>query len=87
MKIESNVSNRFAKTRIMSKVKNLDKKAHEAVFSVVIPDQAFISGFTMEIDGKSYEAYVQEKEQAKTTYETVSKSRNRLSQNEDILLS
>lgn len=72
MRIESNVSNRFAHTHISSKVKNLDKAAHETVFSVVIPDTAFISGFVMEINGKSYEAYIQEKEQAKTTYQTVS---------------
>lgn len=72
MKIETNVSNRFAKALITSKVKNFDRTAHEAVFSVVIPDQAFISGFIMEIDGKSYEAYIQEKEEAKNIYRAVS---------------
>lgn len=71
MQIETNVSNRFAKALITSKVKNLHKSAQEAVFSVVIPDQAFISGFVMEIDGKKYEAYVQEKEKAKKTYDEV----------------
>lgn len=73
MRVDSNVSNRFAKTLITSKVRNLAKTAQEATFSVVIPDQAFISGFTMEIDGKSYEAYVQEKKQAEETYKNVSK--------------
>ncbi|KAG5863933.1 hypothetical protein JTB14_012136 [Gonioctena quinquepunctata] len=68
MRVDTNVSNRFAKSQITSKVKNLDKKAQEATFSVVIPEQAYISGFIMEIDGKKYEAYVQEKEQAQTTY-------------------
>lgn len=72
MRIETNVSNRYAKSLITSKVKNLGKKAHEAVFSVVIPEQAFISGFVMEIDGKDYEAYIQEKEKAKNTYDAVS---------------
>ncbi|XP_056645310.1 inter-alpha-trypsin inhibitor heavy chain H4-like isoform X1 [Diorhabda sublineata] len=69
MRVEANVSNRFAKCQITSKVKNLDKEAHEATFSVVIPEQAYISGFIMEIDGKQYEAYVQEKEEAKKTYD------------------
>ncbi|XP_060517468.1 inter-alpha-trypsin inhibitor heavy chain H4-like isoform X3 [Cylas formicarius] len=69
MNVETNVSNRYAKTIITSKVKNLNEIAREATFSVVLPDQAFISGFTMEIDGKSYEAYIQEKEEAKKTYE------------------
>ncbi|KAJ8920647.1 hypothetical protein NQ315_004786 [Exocentrus adspersus] len=68
MRIDSNVSNRFARTLVTSKVRNLDKSAQEATFSVVIPDQAYISGFTMEIDGKSYEAYVQEKKEAENTY-------------------
>ncbi|KAJ8941609.1 hypothetical protein NQ314_010340 [Rhamnusium bicolor] len=72
MRIDTNVSNRFAKTLVTSKVRNLAKSAQEATFSVVIPDQAYISGFTMEIDGKSYEAYVQEKEEAKNTYKNVS---------------
>lgn len=72
MRIDCNVSNRFAKNLITSKVRNLDKAAHEVAFSVVIPDKAFISGFVMEIDGKPYEAYVQEKEAAKNTYKAVS---------------
>ncbi|KAJ8955624.1 hypothetical protein NQ318_001454, partial [Aromia moschata] len=68
MRIDSNVSSRFAKTLVTSKVRNLAKSAQEATFSVVIPEQAYISGFTMEIDGKAYEAYVQEKEEAQKTY-------------------
>lgn len=68
MRVDANVTNRFARCQITSKVKNLDKKAQEATFSIIIPEQAYISGFIMEIDGKQYEAYVQEKEQAKETY-------------------
>ncbi|XP_066157738.1 inter-alpha-trypsin inhibitor heavy chain H4-like isoform X2 [Euwallacea fornicatus] len=70
MTVETNVSNRFAKTLITSKVRNLNSKAQETTFSVVTPDKAFISGFVMNIDGTNYEAYVQEKEQAKQTYDT-----------------
>ncbi|KAG5866671.1 hypothetical protein JTB14_030399 [Gonioctena quinquepunctata] len=73
MRVDTHVSNRFAKSQITSKVKNLDKKAQEVTFSVVIPEQAYISGFVMDIDGKKYEAYVQGKEQAQTTYKDVSK--------------
>ncbi|CAH1961436.1 unnamed protein product [Acanthoscelides obtectus] len=69
MNINTNVSNRYAKTQIASKVKNLDKSPNEVEFSVVTPDRAFISGFVMEIDGKSYKAYVQEKQEAKKTYD------------------
>ncbi|KAL3280735.1 hypothetical protein HHI36_003971 [Cryptolaemus montrouzieri] len=69
MKVDTNVTNRFAKTLITSKVKNLDEKPQEANFGVVLPETAYISGFIMEIDGKKYEAYVKEKEEAKKIYD------------------
>ncbi|CAG9859314.1 unnamed protein product [Phyllotreta striolata] len=67
--ITSKISNRFAKTLITSKVKNPAANANEVVFSVVLPENAFISEFVMEIDGKSYKAYVKEKEEAKAIYD------------------
>ncbi|KAL3280741.1 hypothetical protein HHI36_003976 [Cryptolaemus montrouzieri] len=69
MNVETNVTNRFATTVVTSKVKNFDEKPQEATFSVVLPETAYISGFVMEIDGKKYKAYVQEKEEAKKTYD------------------
>lgn len=72
MKVDTNVTNRFAKSLVTSKVKNLDTNPQEATFSVVLPDTAYITGFTMEIDGKKYVAYIQEKEKAKQTYDQVS---------------
>ncbi|XP_019767638.2 inter-alpha-trypsin inhibitor heavy chain H4 isoform X1 [Dendroctonus ponderosae] len=69
MRVDTNVSNRYAVTLVTSKVRNIGDAAQEATFSVVTPDQAFISGFTMEIDGKKYKAYVQEKEEARETYD------------------
>ncbi|CAG9863255.1 unnamed protein product [Phyllotreta striolata] len=74
MRVDANVSNRFARCQVTSKVKNLDKTPHEATFSVIIPEKAYISGFIMEIDGKQYEAYVQEKERAKDTYKNAVQS-------------
>lgn len=68
MLVEANVANRYSKTSITSKVQNNDTKGHEATFTVIIPDNAFISGFVMEIDGKKYKALVQEQEEAKRTY-------------------
>ncbi|XP_063902770.1 inter-alpha-trypsin inhibitor heavy chain H3-like isoform X1 [Zophobas morio] len=68
MRVNTNVSNRFAKTSVVSKVKNLAKSAQEATFAVVLPETAYISGFVMEINGKSYKAYVKEKEEAKQIY-------------------
>ncbi|KAJ8920664.1 hypothetical protein NQ315_004803 [Exocentrus adspersus] len=68
MSIASNVSNRFAKTLIASKVRNAQTEAKETSFTVVLPEKAFISEFVMEVGGKSYKAYVKEKEEAKQIY-------------------
>ncbi|XP_018575083.1 inter-alpha-trypsin inhibitor heavy chain H4-like [Anoplophora glabripennis] len=69
MDIISNISNRFVKTLVVSKVKNKENVAKETTFTVVLPDKAFISEFVMEIGGKSYKAYVKEKEEAKQIYD------------------
>ncbi|KAK4880105.1 hypothetical protein RN001_008251 [Aquatica leii] len=69
MTIKSKISNRFAHTDVTSKVRNFANKPQEAVFSIILPDSAFISGFVMEVDGKNYTAYVKEKEEAKRTYD------------------
>lgn len=71
MHVISNVTNRFCHTSVNSKVKNFAPEAKEATFSVVLPNSAYISGFVLEIDGKKYEAYVKEKEEAKSIYEEV----------------
>ncbi|KAK4880739.1 hypothetical protein RN001_008885 [Aquatica leii] len=69
MHIQTSISNRFAHTTVTSKVRNFAAKAQEAVFSLVLPNTAFISGFIMEVDGKNYTAYVKEKEEAKREYD------------------
>ncbi|XP_072382761.1 inter-alpha-trypsin inhibitor heavy chain H4-like isoform X1 [Diabrotica undecimpunctata] len=66
--VKSNISNRYSTTVITSKVKNPDANSKEAVFSVVLPENAYISEFVMEIKGKQYKAYVKEKEEAKNIY-------------------
>ncbi|CAH1114247.1 unnamed protein product [Psylliodes chrysocephalus] len=67
--INSTISNRFAKTLVTSKVRNPETTSKEVTFTVVLPEKAFISEFVMEIDGKSYTAYVKEKEEAKNIYD------------------
>lgn len=71
MHIKANITNRFSHTQITSRVKNFAADAKEASFSVVLPETAYISGFTLEIEGKKYEAYVKEKEEARDIYEGV----------------
>ncbi|KAF5288023.1 hypothetical protein FQA39_LY15552 [Lamprigera yunnana] len=69
MNIKSSIKNRFAHTTVTSKVRNYADKAQEVIFSIILPESAYISGFVMEIDGKNYTAYVKEKEEAKKTYD------------------
>uniref|UniRef100_A0A1Y1ND92 Inter-alpha-trypsin inhibitor heavy chain H4-like n=1 Tax=Photinus pyralis TaxID=7054 RepID=A0A1Y1ND92_PHOPY len=69
MHVKSNINNRFAHTTVTSRVRNFGDKAQEAVFSIVLPESGFISGFIMEINGKNYTAYVKEKEEAKRDYD------------------
>ena len=69
MRIRSGIKNRYTNTTVTSRVRNFANEAQEAVFSIVLPATAFISGFVMEVDGKNYTAHVKAKEEAKRVYE------------------
>ncbi|XP_023311740.1 inter-alpha-trypsin inhibitor heavy chain H3-like isoform X2 [Anoplophora glabripennis] len=66
--ISSEITNRFAKTKVVWRVKNTNKKAADADFKVILTDMAFITDFVMEIEGKSYKSYIKEKKEAKNIY-------------------
>ncbi|XP_048257360.1 inter-alpha-trypsin inhibitor heavy chain H3-like isoform X1 [Haliotis rufescens] len=59
--VTSQIKYRFASTRITSKLANDGGLPSEAVFDVIIPSEAFISNFSLEIDGKTYTGVVREK--------------------------
>merc|ERR1712012_491544 len=67
--ITSEVQFRYAKTIVESVVRNPDTVAQLASFVVVLPDSAFISAFSMVIDGEEYKARVEEKEEAEKAFE------------------
>merc|ERR1712088_1100493 len=67
--IKSEVQFRYARTVVESTVSNPDAVAQVASFALVIPDSAFISAFSMEIDGEEYNARVEEKEEAEKAFE------------------
>ena len=68
--IESNIRFRYSRTHITSRIVNRNSiQSSEARFHVILPETAFISKFLMEIDGKVYESYVKEKEEAKRAYQ------------------
>ncbi|EFA04004.1 inter-alpha-trypsin inhibitor heavy chain H4 isoform X2 [Tribolium castaneum] len=68
MHVYSNISNRYATTLVTTRVRNLNKTAAAATFSVLLPENAFMSAFEMEIDGKLYKGHVEEKEKATQLY-------------------
>ncbi|XP_068629147.1 inter alpha-trypsin inhibitor, heavy chain 4-like isoform X2 [Battus philenor] len=68
MDVRSEITMRYAYTSVVAYVQNPSKRAQEASFRVLLPETAFISGFIMTLDGKSYKAYVKEKEEAKKIY-------------------
>merc|ERR1712233_100625 len=67
--IKSEVQFRYARTVVESTVSNPDTVAQVGSFALVIPDSAFISTFSMEIEGEEYKARVEEKEEAEKTFE------------------
>ncbi|XP_057655862.1 inter-alpha-trypsin inhibitor heavy chain H4-like isoform X1 [Diorhabda carinulata] len=66
--VTTNVANRFAETKVISKVENSDNYPKQTAFSVVIPEKAFISGFYMETEGKRYKAFVKANKIARSIY-------------------
>jgi len=70
LKLSTDVNNGYAITTVEEKLNNPDDTAVEDQFSFLIPEEAFISGFSMIIDGKEYKAYVLPKEEASERFES-----------------
>jgi len=71
MNIRSDIQYRYAKTVVKSYIKNPSSSiSQEVTFNMVLPSTAFISNFTMQVNGKDtiYVARVAEKEEAKKSY-------------------
>lgn len=69
LQIASKISSRFANTLVTSIMENKSPKNQEAKFVVQLPETAFISNFSMAVDGKLYIGVVKEKATAKKEYE------------------
>merc|ERR1711936_1173278 len=67
--IKSEFQFRYARTVVESTVSNPDAVAQVGSFALVIPDSAFISAFSMEMDGEEFKARVEGKEEAEKTFE------------------
>ncbi|XP_012590621.1 PREDICTED: inter-alpha-trypsin inhibitor heavy chain H3 [Condylura cristata] len=68
-KISSKVTSRFAHNVVTTRAVNRADTAKEVSFDVDLPKTAFITNFTLTIDGVTYPGNVKEKEVAKKQYE------------------
>ncbi|XP_060544374.1 inter-alpha-trypsin inhibitor heavy chain H3-like [Pantherophis guttatus] len=69
MSIDSHITSRFAHNVITSRAINLGNASKEAFFDVELPKTAFITNFTMTIDGVTYPGTIKEKEAAQKQYQ------------------
>ncbi|XP_069045730.1 inter-alpha-trypsin inhibitor heavy chain H3 isoform X1 [Lepisosteus oculatus] len=69
VRIDCKVTSRFAHTIMTSRAVNHANVSREALFDVELPKTAFITNFSMVIDGVTYVGQVKEKEQAKQQYQ------------------
>jgi len=75
--VTSQISSRFANTLVTSTLENRSPQNQEAKFVVQIPETAFISNFSMMVNGKHYIGKVREKNAAFNEYEKAkNESRN-----------
>nr|XP_046235574.1 inter-alpha-trypsin inhibitor heavy chain H2 [Scatophagus argus] len=67
-KVESRITSRFAHTTVRSSVVNSGSKAQSIGFNVQIPKRAFITNFTMNVNGITFVGSVKEKTVARNLY-------------------
>ncbi|XP_075015330.1 inter-alpha-trypsin inhibitor heavy chain H4-like [Calonectris borealis] len=68
--VDCKVTSRFAHTVITSKIVNRANESREATFEVELPKTAFITNFSMSIDGKVYAGIIKERASAQKEYDT-----------------
>lgn len=68
-KISCKITSRFAHNVVTTRAVNRANTAKEMFFDVELPKTAFITNFTLTIDGVTYPGYVKEKEVAKKQYQ------------------
>ncbi|XP_033065984.1 inter-alpha-trypsin inhibitor heavy chain H4 isoform X3 [Trachypithecus francoisi] len=66
--VDSRVSSRFAHTVVTSRVVNRASTVQEATFQMELPKKAFITNFSMIIDGVTYPGIIKEKAEAQAQY-------------------
>ncbi|XP_059335971.1 inter-alpha-trypsin inhibitor heavy chain H4 isoform X2 [Ammospiza nelsoni] len=68
--VDCKVTSRFAHTVITSRIVNRANESREATFEVELPKTAFITNFSMSIDGEEYPGIIKEKAAAQNEYDS-----------------
>ncbi|XP_060080591.1 inter-alpha-trypsin inhibitor heavy chain H4-like isoform X2 [Ylistrum balloti] len=68
--IKSDIRYRFATTVVTSKIANPDLQAHQTTFKVTLPNEAFITNFTLTVGNHTWVGDVKRKEEARQEYES-----------------
>ncbi|XP_032066898.1 inter-alpha-trypsin inhibitor heavy chain H3-like isoform X2 [Thamnophis elegans] len=69
VKIDCSVTSRFSRNVITSRAVNRANVSKEAQFDVELPKTAFITNFTLTVDGVTYPGIIKEKEAAQKQYQ------------------
>ncbi|XP_073397080.1 inter-alpha-trypsin inhibitor heavy chain H6 [Dendrobates tinctorius] len=67
--IQSTIVSRYAFTKVQTLMVNPHAESKEAIFDLELPSSAFISNFSLTVNGKTHVAEVKEKHQAKKMYD------------------
>nr|DBA21634.1 TPA: hypothetical protein GDO54_018243 [Pyxicephalus adspersus] len=67
--VKSTIVSRYAHTKVQTVMFNPHAESKEAIFDLELPSSAFISNFTLTLNGKTHVAEVKEKHQAKKMYD------------------
>merc|ERR1712212_258740 len=68
--VTSKIQLRYASTEVLSHMRNPSSEPQEVTFEIRLPEKAFIHGFSMTVDGEEHVARVEEKAQARETYDS-----------------
>merc|ERR1719400_2511171 len=67
--VNTTIGFRYSRTEVTALYRNPGLKANKAVFTMVLPESAFVSNFSMTVKEEEFVAQVKEKEEAKKAYE------------------
>ena len=72
--IRSDISLRYARTMVSTRMRNPSSSSQEMTYSINLPDTAFISNFSMNVNGKFHVADVEKKEDAQKIFNEAKKN-------------